>query len=474
MSAEDQRAAEALREAEHVVVAALLQVPGRHAELPALPPEAFSDPQAKTLYKFVTDYRKHSGGRRVVDIPLARARLETSTRPETLALLPVLDGYDAAPVSDAEFADALATIQHGYATSVLREHSRHALEATLRGDADQARDQMRTALVEAEETAAHDEPPVDVRAEAAIEQEAGHVSLGADAPDPGFDSGFPMIRGSVSMRRGELVILGGFSGDGKSSMSKTIAYNMNRAGASVLFVALEMSRREVLTQLVAQHAATMEPRGVPYREILEGTATPEARDLYLRALRDYGRPSVGPGETTTAIAEAPFHIWAPASASMERVLERARALKKRGGLDVLVVDYLELLAPDAGGAFQDQYRLQVKRMVERLKSAARELDLLLIVNHQISRAGREASAKRDPEPHYTLGDLGESSGVERAADTVLWIYTDENLKQFKQARVGIAKARKGRTCAHGFVIMADYERAVLRDLVMSDRPVDHG
>lgn len=216
MSAEDQRAAEALREAEHVVVAALLQVPGRHAELPALPPEAFSDPQAKTLYKFVTDYRKHSGGRRVVDIPLARARLETSTRPETLALLPVLDGYDAAPVSDAEFADALATIQHGYATSVLREHSRHALEATLRGDADQARDQMRTALVEAEETAAHDEPPIDVRAEAAIEQEAGHVSLGADAPDPGFDSGFPTIRGSVSLRRGELVILGGYSGDGKA------------------------------------------------------------------------------------------------------------------------------------------------------------------------------------------------------------------------------------------------------------------
>lgn len=468
MNIDEQRSAETLREAEHVIVAALLQVPGRHAELPALPPEAFSDPQAKTLYRFVTDYRRHSGGRRVVDLPLARARLETSTRAETLALLPVLDGYEIAPVSDAEFADALASIQHAHATSVLRARSRNALEATLHGDADQAREQMRTALVEAEETAAHDEPPVDVRGDAAIEQEAGHVAQGAATPDPGFDTGFASIADCVSLRRGELVILGGYSGDGKSSYSKTISYNMNRAGASVLFVALEMSRREVLTQLVAQHAATMEPYGVPYREILEGTATPEARDLYLRALRDYGRPTVGPGETTTAIEEAPFHIWAPASASLERVMERARALKKRGGLDVVVVDYLELLAPDAGGQFQDQYRLQIKRMVERLKSAARELDLLLIVNHQISRSGREASAKRDPEPHYTLGDLGESSGVERAADTVLWIYTDENLKQFKQARVGIAKARKGRTCAHGFVIMADYERAVLRDLVMAD------
>ena len=71
--------------------------------------------------------------------------------------------------------------------------------------------------------------------------------------------------------------------------------------------------------------------------------------------------------------------------------------------------------------------------------------------------------KREPYPHYLMWALGESSGVEKAADTFLWVYTDEKMKNENETNMGIGKARKGKTMIQGRFYMADFERALVAE-----------
>jgi len=144
---------------------------------------------------------------------------------------------------------------------------------------------------------------------------------------------------------------------------------------------------------------------------------------------------------------------------MDRFTDRVRAMRADIGIDVVVGDYLELIQPTRD---LKQYRLNLKDMAEEAKALAREEEVWVIMNHQISRAGRDAAEKRNP-PHYLMRDLGESSGIERAADHILWVYTDDDLKDERESKIGIAKARKGRTLLHGTHVYADYAKGFMSE-----------
>ena len=148
---------------------------------------------------------------------------------------------------------------------------------------------------------------------------------------------------------------------------------------------------------------------------------------------------------------------------MNQFWERARAVDADldDGLDMVVGDYLELIQPsrDLG-----QYRLNVKAQCDQSKAMARDLDVLCLMLHQISRLGRDAAEKRKPK-HYQMRDLGESSGVERAADVILWAYNDEELTAEREFKLGIAKARGGKRLTYGFHAHANFERALIAPTV---------
>jgi len=142
--------------------------------------------------------------------------------------------------------------------------------------------------------------------------------------------------------------------------------------------------------------------------------------------------------------DAPIFIDETAGVSVLDIRTRARRLKAEHGLDLLVIDYLQLMHGDS----KAENRVQaVSQMTRSLKGLAKELDLPIVVLSQLSRAP-ESTERRSKIPQ--LSDLRESGAIEQDADIVLFIFReelykpeDEELKN--KAQVVIAKHRNGPT-----------------------------
>lgn len=445
---------------EHTIVAGLLQKPSRFFELQSLNPTLFEGKETKALFKVILRYRDKNGVD--VDIPLCKTIL---TRPdsdlanELHSLVSEYEDYE--PISDSEFTDSIQRVVRARQQELVKRKSVKALENLIEGDWDGSLEKMRTAIEIAENDFLSDDRPTNIRSASEIQVEKDQLNKERKTQIGGFDIGFKKITSRVSLRKRELSIIGGYTADGKTQLSKTFAYNANvNSNANVLYIALEMDRREMMALFISQHAARLDSRGIYYRDILDGTADYETKKLYLKALDDFEIDDHEDGRDFKS-ESGNLHVWAPLQEiTIKNLTDRVKSLKSDGDLDIVFVDYLELVQPTKE---LGQYRLNVKYMCERSKSLAREEDVWMVLNHQISRSGRDAAEKRSPK-HYLLRDLGESAGVERAADHVFWIYSDEDFKSQKEAKVGIAKARKGDTLRYGFHIMADYHKSLLGEL----------
>lgn len=453
---------------EHLVVAGLLQNPARVVDCLEYDPDIFQTKSVKLLFKFALGYYNKRKQKNPLDLKLARSLLEASSAKSSASMLELVEEYEEFDdISDSEFIDALQNLVDVKKKAVLKDHSIEAMEAILDGDYDEARDLMGKGLLMTEDVGIKANRPIDIRVRSiAIEEKAQVYRISQAEEIQRFDIGFKKINDAVSVKRGELTILGGYVADGKTQVSKAMCYNANQNGANVLYVALEMSTREMLTLFVAQHAVSIDPVGIQYRDILDGCASQADLKLYHRALDDFCT------ENHEDVAEVKtqggnLFVWAPTKPlTMNDLKMRVAAMNKDLGVDVLVVDYLELVRPSTNFG---EYRLNVKGMAEAGKMMAREYALWCCMNHQISRRGRDDAEKRAPK-HYLMRDLGESSGVERSADHIFWVFYDELLREEREAKIGIAKARKGRTITHGFHVMADYERSIVADL--SDDYID--
>lgn len=450
MSAED----------EHTLLLGLLQRGSRVVDVAHIEPEYISDPDVRGLFSLAKRYHEARKGRNTLDLSLARSLLEKSKAKRAGVMLATLDEYAGlADVSKAEWSEAVTQVVKDHQRRVLREHGAKAAEALTQEDYGQAKKVMRRGLLAAE--AVEDDRPADLHSQDEIQQERVRESQAHKTPKGrGFNVGFPKLMTRTAFKRYEQMILAGYSGDGKSHMAKTISYHANRHGARVLFISLEMEKAEMRAMFLAQHAATIDPRGVKWCDVLNGEASRADRVLYRRAMDDFEYKPGDEGDETQL--RSGLWIWSPKKKlRFGQVCDRVRAMHDDHGIDIVVVDYLELVEPDRD---LGQYRLNVKDMAEQGKALSREEPgVLVILNHQISREGRDRAEKRRP-PFYLMRDLGESSGVERSADHIAWILTDDDMREYRQSRIGLAKVRKGRPITRGYCVMSDFERANMAEL----------
>lgn len=457
-----------MSEAQHLVLAGVLQTPTRTSEVVDLNPEYFDEVRQR-LFVFVVGYYKKLKHKNALDLSLARSRLERSKNKKLAGeLLELVYEYESySEVTDAEFRDALVELARERRQDLIRDHASEAIDAIVEGDYRIAEEAFRLGLTAIEDAELENEPPIDIRSPVSIDQARRDIEADPEerAEVQSFRVGFSFLTKRVSFRRKELTILGGYSADGKTQIGKTLAYNAHmKDHARVLWVSLEMSKEEMRTLIIAAHAATLDPRGVDYRAILEKRPNKIDRALWLRALDDF---QVDEHEDTAEIEsqQGRIEIWSPSrEITWSRYADRARSVKRDRGLDILAGDYLELILPDRS---RGSYRLDIKDMIQSSKYLARELDLWHLMLHQISRKGRGEAEKRNP-PHYRMRDLGESSGVEKAGDTVIWSYYDDDLRQDKNVRVGIAKARKGEILLHGRHCYANFARAIVGEIADED------
>lgn len=237
----------------------------------------------------------------------------------------------------------------------------------------------------------------------------------------GLSTGFGNIDEKTSgLQPSDLIIVAARPGMGKTAFALNVAQQSAvKAGASVLIFSLEMSQEQLGQRLIAMQAR------VESEKLKKGTLD----------LKDWERINFALNElnnTKIVIDDTP-------GISIMEMRNKCRRLKAEQGLDLIVIDYLQLMTYDGRSESRQQ---EISALSRNLKLLAREMDCPVIVLSQLSRA---PELRQDKRP--MLSDLRESGSIEQDADIVIFLYRDdyynENTENPGVCEVNIAKHRSG-------------------------------
>jgi len=212
---------------------------------------------------------------------------------------------------------------------------------------------------------------------------------------------------------------------GKSSLATNVGYNVAKAweggvradgqmestnGGIVGFFSLEMSAEQLATRMLSEQTEIASSR------IRRGEIAPADFDRIADAAREMER--------------IPFYIDETGGLSVAQLAARARRLKRQRGLDLLVIDYIQLLQGSSRRAQEGRVQ-EVTEITTSLKALAKELDIPILALSQLSRAVENRDDKR-PQ----LSDLRESGSIEQDADVVMFVFREEYYLKNKEPRSG--------------------------------------
>ncbi len=239
----------------------------------------------------------------------------------------------------------------------------------------------------------------------------------------GIPTGFTDIDKLLGgLQRSDLVILAARPSAGKTSLALGFAHNSaKRWGQRVAFFSLEMSDEQVVQRLIAAET------GINAQRLRRGDIEQDEWGRFMKATSD--------------LAETHIYIDDTPSISALELRTKARRLHAEIGVDLIVVDYLQLMRGD----FRAENRVQEIASISRaLKALARELNVPVLALSQLSRGVESRTDKRP-----ILSDLRESGALEQDADVVIFIYRDEmyneNTERPNIADIMVAKHRNGPT-----------------------------
>jgi replicative DNA helicase len=214
----------------------------------------------------------------------------------------------------------------------------------------------------------------------------------------------------------DLLILAGRPSMGKTSLATNIAFNIARGhrrglrpdgsegsveGGVVGFFSLEMSAEQLAARILSEAAE------VPSEQIRRGDMTEAEFRRFVEAAK--------------ALEACPLYIDDTPALPISQVAARARRLKRTHGLDVLVVDYLQLLR---GSSARENRVVEVSEITQGLKAIAKELNIPVLALSQLSRQVEQRDDKR-PQ----LSDLRESGSIEQDADVVMFVFREEYYRE---------------------------------------------
>lgn len=242
----------------------------------------------------------------------------------------------------------------------------------------------------------------------------------------GVPTGFIDLDNLTSgLHRSDLIIIAGRPASGKSTLALNIASHAAlRENATVAFFNLEMSKEQLVSRVMATET------GVPLQLIRTGGTSSEQ---LLTIAASYSR-----------MGDAQFLLDDTPGISVAELRSRCRRIKARQGLDLVIVDYLQLM--QANGRAESRVQA-VSEMTRNLKILARELDVPLIVLSQLSR---EPDKRSDHMP--VMSDLRESGSIEQDADIIMMLYRPAAYLDTEEYRTGnniaylnVVKHRNGET-----------------------------
>ena len=214
------------------------------------------------------------------------------------------------------------------------------------------------------------------------------------------------------LHKSDLIIIAGRPSMGKTALATNIAFNAAKKiqddarKSSVAFFSLEMSSEQLSTRILAEQSR------IRSNDIRRGKISEEQFDKFL--------------ETSKNIAELPLYIDETPAISVAALSNRARRIKRLYGLDMVVVDYIQLMsAPN----FKEGRVQEISKITQGLKALAKELSVPVLALSQLSRAVEQRDEKKP-----LLSDLRESGSIEQDADVVMFVYREAYYLQGKEPR----------------------------------------
>jgi replicative DNA helicase len=219
----------------------------------------------------------------------------------------------------------------------------------------------------------------------------------------------------------DLIIVAGRPGMGKTALATNIAYNVAKAwqgevrpdghmlsvnGGIVGFFSLEMSAEQLATRIISEQTE------ISSNKIRRGGITES----------DFERIK----DVSIELQNLPFYVDQTGGLSIAQLAARARRLKRQRGLDLLVIDYLQLLQGSSRRSSENRVQ-EITEITTKLKALAKELNVPIMALSQLSR---QVESRDDKRPQ--LSDLRESGSIEQDADVVCFVYREEYYHQMRK------------------------------------------
>ncbi len=214
------------------------------------------------------------------------------------------------------------------------------------------------------------------------------------------------------LHKSDLIIIAGRPSMGKTALATNIAFNAAKKlqdegkKTSIAFFSLEMSSEQLSTRILAEQSR------IKSNDIRRGRISEEQFDKFI--------------ETSKDISELPLYIDETPAISIAALSNRARRIKRLYGLDMVVIDYIQLMK---ASNFKDGRVQEISEITQGLKALAKELSVPVVALSQLSRA---VEARDDKKPQ--LADLRESGSIEQDADVVMFVYREAYYLERKEPR----------------------------------------
>ena len=215
------------------------------------------------------------------------------------------------------------------------------------------------------------------------------------------------------LHKSDLVIIAGRPSMGKTALATNIAFNAARKiqeegkKTSIAFFSLEMSSEQLSTRILAEQSR------IKSNDIRRGKISEDQFDKFI--------------ETSKNISELPLYIDETPAISIAALSNRARRIKRTFGLDMVVVDYIQLMT--GINSRKDGRVQEISEITQGLKALAKELSIPVLALSQLSRAVEQRDNNK-PQ----LSDLRESGSIEQDADVVMFVYREAYYLEKKEPR----------------------------------------
>lgn len=249
----------------------------------------------------------------------------------------------------------------------------------------------------------------------------------------GKTTGFKSLDNTISgLNKGEFIVIAARPSMGKTAFALNIGQAASREGNVGIF-SLEMPEEQLMQRFLSARCL------IPFQTIKTGKLSPAEFERISTGAADLANRNIFIDDNSTSLSD---------------IKARCRSLKKKHGLDVVIIDYLQLLETSEKTYSREQ---EIAKISRELKKMAKKLEVTVIALSQLSRATEQRADKRP-----MLSDLRESGSIEQDADVVMFLYRDEYYDEYSSSKgiseVIIGKNRNGQVKTINLAWRGEYQR----------------